>query len=384
MTRIVKSLVLFIVLAFTMTLLTTSLATTYLQRNARDEYRWPWRYGETWSITQGQNGPVSHFDYHPTTGAYVGLGSAVDFATTYGNAPVWAAREGVAHCENHDGNKMGVAVKVVHGSDSDLYAHANDCPFAWGTYINVAQGNHISYTGTRRTLTTFVGDHVHFQRNSAGTGGEGTPQIAVSFTMEGKSSFLHSIEYGNTAVSDNLGAGYTVPVGGAVQWEPAIHDKAVSLSWSTAGATASIPLFTPGRSPATTCGFGGATPGWYQCNFTDVNGASRAGRVQTFKGAGTPDGQHAIFKDSSSSFAVFMSRGLLGPYTDTWATGKDGMYYLGYPVNDGGGIGGTIWQMNFENGYATYDWSNCVSRWFWWSNYLGGYVEASLPYEWCD
>lgn len=39
--------------------------------------------------------------------------------------------------------------------------------------------------------------------------------------------------------------------------------------------------------------------------------------------------------------------------------------------------------MDFQNGYATYDWSNCASRWFWWSNALGQYVEIVLA-DYCD
>jgi hypothetical protein len=312
------------------------------------------------------------------TPEYVGLKYAVDFAGPTTVAPVWAAREGVAHCELHDGNKMGWTVKVVHSPDSDLYAHADTCYMGTGNYVNVAQGRHISYTGTRASATSSVDDHLHFQRNSSSSGGEGTPQIAVAFTVEGKSSFTHSSEVNKTAKSDNLSAGYSLP---PVQWEQAIHDKAFSLGWSTAGATASLSGWTPGRSPAATCG-SGATAGWYQCNFTNVNGVSASGRIQTFKGAGTGAGEHGIFKRSSGA-ATFMSRGLLGPYTDLWSGSNDGLYLMGYPTGDSYPIGGTSVQMNFQNGYATYDTSNCSSRWYWWSTFLGLYIEQNLA-DYCD
>lgn len=106
------------------------------------------------------------------------------------------------------------------------------------------------------------------------------------------------------------------------------------------GSTAKIGNYTPGRSPAATCGTG-TRAGWYDCNFTDINGASRAGRIQTFKGAGTNNGAHAIFKRSGVTSAAFMSRGLLAPYTDIWNGTNDGTKYVGYPSGDSYFIGGT-------------------------------------------
>jgi hypothetical protein len=276
---------------------------------------------------------------------------------------------------------MGWTVKVVHSPDSDLYAHANACPLG-APSVNVVQGRHISYTGTRATANTSVGDHVHFQRNSPSTGGEGTPQIAVAFVMEGKSSFTHSQEVGNTAVSDNLAAGYTTP---PVQWEQAIHDKAFSLGWNTAGATASLSGFTPGRTPGVVCNTTGpATPGWYQCNFTDINGVSRTGRVQTFKGVGAGSGEHAIFKRGTSA-ATFMSRGLLGPFTRVWGSNKDGLYYMGYPTGDSYWISGTHVRMDFQNSgsYALYAPATCASIFYYWFAAWQQYFSVS-PTQYCD
>jgi hypothetical protein len=123
--------------------------------------------------------------------------------------------------------------------------------------------------------------------------------------------------------------------------------------------------------------------GWYDCNFTDINGVSRAGRVQTFKGAGTPSGEHAILKRSGATSAVFMSRGSLGPYTRIWTSGHDGTRFMGYPLGDSYSIGGTMYRMDFQNGYMTYNTSGCASRWWWWSSLLGQYVEQSVA-DYCD
>jgi hypothetical protein len=197
--------------------------------------------------------------------------------------------------------------------------------------------------------------------------------------MEGKADFTHSSEVGKSAQSDNLAAGYSVP---PFSWEPAIHDKAVSLGWSTTGSTALISGFTPGRSSASVCG-SGATPGWYQCNFSDINGVSRVGRIQTFKGLGSGSGEHSVFKRNGAAVATFMSRGLLGPLTRLWSGTSDGMYFMGYPTGDSYFINGTTVRMNFENGYATYQTSNCASSWFWWSSYLGQYLEQNVA-DFCD
>ena len=130
------------------------------------------------------------------------------------------------------------------------------------------------------------------------------------------------------------------------------------------------------------CG-SGAVSGWYQCNFTDVNGVSRPGRIQTFKGAGSGSGEHAIFKGTSLN-AVFMSRGLLGPLTRIYTTGKDGFYLLGYPTGDSYSIaGGTKVRMDFQNGWGEYTISGCGSVFYYWQAIPGQYVTYD-PVNYCD
>jgi hypothetical protein len=171
--------------------------------------------------------------------------------------------------------------------------------------------------------------------------------------MEGLSSLENSVEYGNTATSDNLSAGYSTSLG----WEPTIHDTYLGFGgWSVVGSTASIPGWSPGRSTAAGGCPGSATPGWYDCNVTGTGGIPRYGRVQTFKGLGSGSGEHAIFKRSSPSApATFMSRAFLGGFTDDWDTGRDGLYFLGYPTGNSYYWTGTLYRMDFENGYATFN-----------------------------
>ncbi|MBI5948468.1 MAG: M23 family metallopeptidase [Chloroflexi bacterium] len=337
--------------------------------NRWEFYRWPWAKDVAWKMSQGWNGATSH------TSAS-GLFYAID--VRYDPSPtqlVYAASDGYATCTTDDPS-FGNFVRITHGSTSSLYAHLVTCNGFTGT--NVPQGFQI---GTAGCTGRCDGIHVHFQKNTNTTGTTSAPFTMNSHTGWDNGGADCPVGGCLTCTSDNRSAGYSEA--NPIVYDDPIRQKYWSAGkWDVVGSTASISSWTPGRSPATTCG-SSATPGWYPCNFTDVNGASRAGRVQTFKGTGSGNGEHAVFKDSSSSFAVFMSRGLLGPYTDPWATGKDGMYYLGYPLNDGGSIGGTIWQMSFENGYANYDWSNCASRWYYWSAFLSLYIEVGLT-DYCD
>ena len=318
------------------------------KRNAWDQYRWPWVYSQHWRITQGWEGPVSH-------GSTTNFRYAVDYSKTGGggNQPIAAARDGTASCQLMTTAGLGWVVRVTHGTDSDIYAHQNACHLSVSN-VFVAQGRMIGYTGTYGSEPAEFDDHLHFQVNINTTG-----HTSKTFTMEGLGSQYHSSAFNQWADSDNLSAGYTVP---AISWEPAIHDKYQARGgWAIVGSTAGISGWTPGRSPATLCG-SGTTPGWYQCNFTDINSTSRSGRVQTFKGAGSGFGEHAIFKPSSAN-ATFMSRGLLGPYTNQWTTGKDGFYFMGYPNGDSYSIGGGQVRMDFQNGWETF--STCASTFYW-------------------
>lgn len=197
--------------------------------------------------------------------------------------------------------------------------------------------------------------------------------------MEGIANFSDSIVYDNWADSDNLSAGYSVP---PVQWEASLHDKYNAKGgWSVVGSTAVVSSWTPGRSPASMCS-SGALSGWYQCNFNDINGTSRSGRIQTFKGAGSGSGEHAILKGTSTS-AVFMSRGFLGPLTKTVASGKDALWLLGYPTGDSYWISGTQVRMNFQNGYGLYTPSTCASLFYYWADDIGAYLTHN-PTDSCD
>jgi hypothetical protein len=200
--------------------------------------------------------------------------------------------------------------------------------------------------------------------------------------MEGIDDFDHGVVYNKWADSDNLSAGYTLP---PVSWEQAIHDKYLARGgWSVVGSTAFLWDFSPGRSPGSLCG-SGPIEGWYQCGFYDINGVWRDGRIQTFRGAGSGDGQHAIFKRSSGS-AVFMSRGLLGPLTTlvgAYSDGHDVMWLVGYPTGDSYWVSGTQVRMNFQNGYALYTPSTCATIFYWYSADNGVYYPWDAP-DACD
>lgn len=184
-----------------------------------------------------------------------------------------------------------------------------------------------------------------------------TSTYSAPFTMEAISNF-QSTE-GNTATSDNLSAGYSVP---PVQWQQSVHDKYLAAGGIVVvGSTVALPYY---QSPCFA-----STPGWYSCA---SNGYS--GIVQTFRGAGSVGGgsEHAILQRSGGS-AVFMSRGLYYPYVLYWdGSGNQGMYYLGYPVGDSYYWYG-VYRMDFQNGYATYSPSNCQSLWYQGSTLIKNY-----------
>lgn len=348
--------------ALALTLPQTSLADH--DNNRWEFYRWPWARDTQWTMTQGWNGATSH------TGS---LYYAIDVSA--GSLPVYAASDGYATCTTGDPS-FGNFVRITHGTTSSLYGHLVSC--SGFTAQNVPQGYQIGTAGCTGSCT---GTHLHFQKNTSTTGSTST-----SFTMNSHSNWNNNgadcpVGGCPTYTSDNRSPGYSDA--NPIVYDDAIRQKYWSKGkWDVVGSTPKLAAWTPGRSLASTCGSGTAS-GWYPCNFTDVNGTSRSGRIQTFKGTGSGSGEHAIFKRSSAATATFMSRGLLGPYTDVWSGSNDGTYFVGYPTGDSFFVSGTTWQMNFENGYATYDTSNCSSRWFYWSAFLGQYIEVSLT-DYCD
>ncbi len=205
----------------------------------------------------------------------------------------------------------------------------------------VAQGRHISYTGTTGSEPGDYDDHLHFQENTSTTS-----VISQDFTMAGVSNFAHTLVHDDWADSDNLAPGYTTP---PIDWDEDLHDKYEDAGgWDPVGSTSSIPAWSPGRYTGGPCGTGG-TPGWYECTSN-----SRSGIIQTFKGAGSGEGEHAIFMGDGES-AAFMSRGPLGGFTDIWSNGEDGLHHLGYPTGDSFPIGGGEHRMNHQDGYWVYD-----------------------------
>jgi hypothetical protein len=339
--------------------------------NKWDFYRWPWGRDETRTMTQGWNGAVSHqgnLYYAIDLVLYGPSGTGIEF-------PVFAASDGYATCTPGDAT-FGNYVRIVHGSNSSLYVHLATC--SGFSAQNVPQGYQI---GTASNSGSTTGKHLHFQKNTSTTNFVSTAFIMNSHTNWNDGGIdCEVVPPCRVYTSDNRSAGYSHA--NPIVYDSVIRDKYWSAGhWDIVGSTSKITGWTPGRSSATTCG-SGTQAGWYDCNFTDINGVSRAGRIQTFKGTGSGSGEHAIFKRSGASTAVFMSRGLLGPYTDIWSGSNDGTKYVGYPLGDSYSIGGTTVKMDFQNGYATYDWSNSSSRWFWWSAFLGQYVEISLADYW--
>ncbi len=233
---------------------------------------------------------------------------------------------------------------------SDFYAHADSCPFVG--YVDVAQGRHISYTGTTGVSRLDFPDHLHFMRTTTTSN-----SYSASFTMEGISNFQGT--EGNTATSDNLAAGYSTP---PVQWQQSIHDKYLATGGiSIVGASVALPYY---QSPCLT-----SSSGWRSCT-----AGGYSGTVQTFRGAGSVYGgsEHGIFQRSGGN-AVFMSRALYYPYTLYWdGSGHQRMYFIGYPLADSYYWYG-VYRMDFQNGYATFNPSGCQSLWYQGSTLIKSY-----------
>jgi hypothetical protein len=326
-------------------------AATYNPRNTADEYRWPIPYGQQWTVTQGQfNTGSAETDTHGTDRL---LQHSLDLAYLV-QSPVFAARDGVAHCEDwrQFGFAFGYVIRVVHGSDSDFYAHADLCLIPFGTQVSVTQGRQISQTGRTAVGYGDVGDHLHFMRTTTTTS-----TYSAQLSIEGISCsapgncFPHPGVVGQTILSDNLSAGYRMDWYNPGAWEPAIHDKAYGVGWAAVGSTAALPEQTPGRPPfycgqIYECGWP-PQPGYFDCNFSGST-LVHAGKIQTFAASQVPtNGQGAILKGLYSP-AVFMSRGILGGYTDPVdGYGRDVLYYFGFPLADAVQVAPETYQMEF-------------------------------------
>lgn len=73
--------------------------------NGWDFYRWPWIYGDQWTMTQGQNGATSHKSSN-------GLFYAIDIDKNTTSQPVYAAETGSASCTLGDAS-FGNYVRIV-------------------------------------------------------------------------------------------------------------------------------------------------------------------------------------------------------------------------------------------------------------------------------
>ncbi len=94
-------------------------------------------------------------------------------------------------------------------------------------------------------------------------------------------------------------------------------------------------------------------------------------------GVGTSPGEHGVVQGDGLS-AVFMSRGLYVPYVLYWdVSGNQGTYYEGYPTGNSYPVGGGIYRMDFQAGYALYNTNNSLSSW---------YISGVLQHQWtyCD
>lgn len=318
-----------------------------------DQYRFPFQYGTTWYMTQGWNGATSH-----TTANQ--LYYAIDLAPPSGaNQSVFSADEGYATCVLDQSNGFGYYVRVTHGTNSSMYAHLTGC--GGFTAQNVVQGYQIGTAGCTGSCT---GTHVHFQVNTTTTS-----TYAASFSVISSISGSTFNNGGNncpagytcsgtsypTYTSDNEAAGYDT----GLNYYPVIKSGYVNNGgWSVVGSSSGSSVWAP-------CGL--STPAVYGCT---ENG--RSGLVQTFIGAGTYQGRHAILQANGAGTAYFMSRGLLGGYTDRWDGVHDGLWFQGYPTSNSYSIGGSTYRMNFQNGYATYNASTCASAFYYGpSNTLG-------------
>lgn len=327
--------------------------------NGYDFYRWPWRYGHQWTFTQTWGGATSH------TSAS-GLYYAIDVRLDQTSQPVHAAAQGSATCYSNSG--LGTYVRIVHGSDSSIYAHLNSC--FTGT-VSVLQGQQIGWSGTTGNVT---GLHLHFQVNTTTTG-----TTSKSFTMSGVTPPIAPAGSDcpcPSYTSDNLEAGYSL----ALVVDSGLRSKYVATGgWSVVGSTAKLGTgWTPGRSTSdTTCG-SGPIAGRYNCTKNGYGGS-----IQTFKGVGAGQGEHAIFRRSSGGTA-FMGRGPLKGYAASWdAYGRDGLWYMGYPTGDWY-VHGSDRKQDFQNGYLIHYLGTCQTKYWYWDAFLGQYINQYTQNSNCN
>lgn len=258
-----------------------------------------------------------------------------------------------------------------------MYAHLSSC-FA-GTF-SVQQGHGLGNSGKTGVATNI---HLHFQINTSTIS-----TTSKAFSMSGISGWNNGgadCPAGGCPLytSDNLRAGFSNP---PITIDTPIFNRYVAAGgWPVVGSTASIPGWSPGRYSGGPCGPSGIA-GWYSCT---TNG--RSGRVQTFKGWGSGNGEHAIL-DGSAQPAVFMSRGALGGFTDAWdGANHDGLWYSGYPLGASYPVPGTnnqVYRMDFQNGFLNYFLSThptypCGAD-FWVWDPGGEYVVRHSTQSYCD
>jgi hypothetical protein len=185
-------------------------------------------------------------------------------------------------------------------------------------------------------------------------------------------------------VSGTLAPGYGAPPEFA--YDAAIAKKAADLGWEATGSAGPVRFWTPGSGWPGGC-TAGEHAGWYDCTIRDVSGRERSGRVQTFSRAPDDGGEGAIFAQPGRE-AVFMSRGVLGPFTNPWDGERhDGLYYLGFPLADSRPVAGGVYRMDFENGYAIYDPGHCGEKptaFYVWFELLHTYLEMTPGGAYCD
>lgn len=334
--------------------------------NPPGQYRLPIPAGEEWTITQGQDNGGNHpLDSHKQTR---GIGYAVDLARVV-NAPVTAARAGIMTCEDWrlSGTRLGWVIRVVHDDDSEIYAHADHCPLSDpAASIPVVQGEHLTYTGSSGTDRFDFGDHLHFQRNASRDGLNSAP-----FAFAELDGLADEAVANKPVVGQSSAAGYS-------EATPVVVDEdfrraALSFGWETLGTAFGLEKATPGRSASSLCGSGPAA-GWFGCEFRDVNGTARAGRIQTFWNGKVGEGERALMKAANAENPFLASRALLVPLAEAWdADGHDGLYFLGYPTGEASERDGVV-EVEFDNGYMRWRPAECKEKpaEFWWYSELTG------------
>ncbi len=124
--------------------------------NSHDRYRWPWRYGETWTMTQGWNGATSHQG---------GLYYAIDVDKDTTSRPVMSAEEGTATCTTGCNSGFGNFARIVNADGkSSIYAHMVSC---FSGSVPVVQGFQLGNSGMTGDATAI---HIHFQVQNNSTG----------------------------------------------------------------------------------------------------------------------------------------------------------------------------------------------------------------------